>query len=302
MKNAILVISVIAVLMIMSLGTVSAACATCQAAAAGQAKAGWHGKIFNETFRQEMKEQALQIREQIQACKENQSAECDQTRKGAINLSKDLLKDVAGTLCARLDKMEERVSSIEKLTEEEKSSVSGAIDEAQEKCAELEAKIDAATNKSEIKDIIKEIRNLVTAVRVKAVEMIKMKRVGLIVERAEHLEIRLNRTIEKAKEANISTTGLETFVNDFNAKIAEARSAYNESRDLWTRVFEMIANNTIDGRPELVQQAQEKRQEAQASLKEAHAILKEIVAKIREMKVEVAEENETAENETNETE
>jgi hypothetical protein len=295
MKNTILVISVIAILMIMFIGTVSAACASCsgKAAAADQTKTGWKGKLFNDTFRKEIRQDALQIRGQMQACKENQSAECNQTRQKAINTSKELLKDVAGTLCTKLDKMEEKVNGIEKLTEDEKSSVLEAIDEAQEKCSELEAKIDAATNKSEIKGIIAEIRNLVKAVHVKAVEMIKMKRVGLIVERAEHLETRLNKTIEKANEANISTDELESLVDDFNAKIAEARASYNESRDLWTQAFEMIENNTIDGRPELIQQAHDKMQEAQASLKEAHAILKEIVAKIREMKVEVAEENET---------
>jgi len=298
MKNIALVISVIAVLMVMSAGTAIAACSACSGGATSNpTHTGWKGKLFNDTFRQELKQNASHIRDQLQNCTENESDECNETRDEAINLSRYLLKDVAGRLCTKLDTIEDRINKIEKLTDEEKDAILDAIDEAKEKCAELEGKIDAATNKSEIKEIISEIRSLVNSIHAKAVEMIKLNRIGLIIERAEHLETRLNKTIENAKAENLSTDELEALVDGFNAKIADARSAYDESKALWTQVFGMIANKTTEGRPELIQQAQEKKQEAQTALKEAHVILKDIIAKIREMKLQVPE-NETEENET----
>jgi hypothetical protein len=287
-------IAVFAVIAIFTLATfASAACSACQAAAAA------NGKLKNAS--QNWSQEREQIREQLTTCRnDTNKTECRQTV--IVDKAKVYLGHVAEDLCGKLDTMEERVNKAEKLTDDEKASVLDAIAEAKTKCSEIQSDIDNATTRQDVKDAIREMRELVRAVKVKTIELIKERRIGLVIERAEHLETRLNRTIEKAKAANLSTDELETLVDDFNAKIAEARAAYNESRDIWTQVFEMISNNTTEGRSELVQQAHDKMQEAQADLKDAHAILKDIVAKIREMKLEVAKESETEDNDTAENE
>lgn len=284
-------IAVFAVMIVFVMATfASAACATCQAAAA-------KGKL--KEVKQDWAQERTQIHDQLIACKnDSNKTECKQE---IVDRTRVYLENVSETLCSRLDTMEERVNKAKNLTDEEKTAVLGAIAEAKTRCSEIQSEIGNATTKQEMKDAIKDMRNLIIAVRVKTLELIKEKRIGLIIEKAEHLETKLNKTLEKANAANISTADLGTLVDNFNAKIAEARTDYNASQDLWTQVFDMIANKTIEGRPEIVQQAQDKMQAAQSALKDANAILKDIVAKIREMKLQVAAETNGTGNETNQS-
>ena len=133
-----------------------------------------------------------------------------------------------------------------------------------------------------MKELYIEISTLIKESQLKfeiSKRIVLLRRVGLVVGRAEHLETKLDSFIEKWNTSDCNTTNLEELTDEFKLKIEEARTTYNDSRALWEQFTESIQNHEPD--TQTLREAQGQMQLAQLKLKEAHLILKEIIVELR---------------------
>ncbi|MCL6500844.1 MAG: hypothetical protein K6T16_02310 [Candidatus Pacearchaeota archaeon] len=228
--------------------------------------------IGEESFRAE-------LRNRIRECVGSETEEC----KNARNVAKEVMKGVMNRACNNYgdvaERAKERIGNSKMLSDEEKEALKKAIDEQTDKFQELCGKIEGATPE-ELREIAKEMRQLMKETKIKfgiARELVHAKRVGLVIERAEHLETKLQDFIEKW---NCNSEELQPLIDEFNSKVAEAREAYDESVELWQQFRESVKNH--EPNTKLLREAQAKMQLAQLKLKEAHVVLKEIIGELRE--------------------
>lgn len=244
------------------------------------------GEGKGEMTREQLKEKFLgeeafraELKNQIQNCVDDESTECEGVRAKV----RAVVKGIIGKTCQNtetiMEKMRTRIQNSPKLTDEEKETLIKVTNEQETKLQGLCEGIEDMDD-TELKERTREMKQAMKEARVKfqlAKTLIHTKRVGLVIERAEHLETKLESFIEKW---NVTNCSIEDLTEQFNAKIAEAREAYDESVDLWQQFKESVQNGEPD--TELLRQAQDKKQEAQLKLKEAHVILKDIIVELRE--------------------
>ncbi len=248
--------------------------------------------IQENTFRE-------QIKQQIQKCENSEEEECIVIKNAANQLVKNVLLRVCSGNEDIFEAFKERIDKNPKLTDEEKETLKETIESQKDKLEELCSGIEDA-DREELKEIIKEIRALIKESHLKfriTKRIVLLHRTGLVIQRAEHLETKLDDFIEKWNCTN--TTNIDPLVEQFNGQIAEARISYDESRDLWEQFMESVQNHEPD--TEILREAQAKMQLAQLKLKEAHLTLKEIIQELRECR-ELGEEEEPEEEEAEEEE
>ncbi len=240
------------------------------------------GQMTREQLREKFMDEEgfrTQLKEKIQNCVGSETEECDAVKDIVKEVAKGVMKKVCNNYDDVAARLKTRIDNNEKLSEDEKSALKETVDEQAAKFTELCGKIETATPE-ELKEIAKEMKQLMQESKVKfgiARELVHAKRVGLVIQRAEKLEIKLASFIEKW---NITNCSIENLTEEFNAKVSEAREAYAESVDLWKQFKESVQNGTPD--KDLLREAQAKMQLAQLKLKEAHVILKEIIVELRE--------------------
>ncbi|MEM2933083.1 MAG: hypothetical protein QW622_02665 [Candidatus Pacearchaeota archaeon] len=223
----------------------------------------------------------VQLRNQIRECIGNESVECEGIREQA----RETVRGVIGKACQNTEEIMERtrtrIQNNPKLTNEEKESMIRVVNEQRTEFEGLCEGLEEMDNE-QLRERIREMKQLMRETKIKfgiAKDLIHLKRIGLVIERAEHLETKLQDFIEKW---NCSTNETQQLAEDFNAKIAEARTDYNESVELWQQFKESVKNH--EPNTELLREAQEKMKLAQFKLKEAHLVLKEIIIELRECK------------------
>jgi len=305
MKNTILVFLVIALMMILPLTVVHA---EENGSGSGDGKlAGF--KQMRENLRERfLNEESYraQLREKFQNCIEENSTECQEVRENV----KETVRGVMEKICDRSEdiiaRLNERIDKAERLTEEEKDILRNELKDNEAELKDICAEVEDA-NATELKELAKEMKHLIIETRVKfelAKDLVHARRVGLIIERAEHLETKL-------KNLNVSecnSTELPVLIEQFSGNVTEARTSYDEAKDLWQQFKESIKNNETN--TELLREAQAKYKEAQLNLKEAHVVLKDIISELKDCKKEPeeigekedkgkkVEENDSEENET----
>ncbi|UZE94125.1 MAG: hypothetical protein IB618_00930 [Candidatus Pacearchaeota archaeon] len=249
-----------------------------------------------KSIREKFTEQSTfreQIKQQIQDCKDREDEECMAIKEAAQQLTKNILLRVCSRSEDIFERFEDRIEKDPKLTEEEKDVLKESLQNQKDQLEEICEDIEDA-DEERLKEIVAEIRALIKGTHLKfriARKLVLLHRMGLIIERAEHLETKLDDFIEKWNCTN--TTNIDPLVEQFNSQIAEARESYNESRDLWGQFIETVQNHEPD--TEILREAQSKMQEAQSKLKEAHKTLKEIIQELRKCREASGEEEEPEE-------
>ncbi len=263
-------------------------------------KPKWTTEDIN-SIRQKFSEQSSfreQIRKQIQKCKDSEDENCTAVNEAVQQLVKAVLLRICSKSENVFDRLIEKIENNPKLSDEEKETLKETLHNQKDKLDELCSRIEEA-DREELKEIVKEIRSFIKEAHIKfriARKLVLLHRMGLVIERAEHLETKLDDFIEKWNCTN--TTGIEELKEQFSEQITEARESYDESKNLW----EEFINSVKSGNPdtEILREAQEKMQEAQSDLREVHITLKEIIQKLRECRE--TEETEEEEQEDNKTE
>lgn len=254
-------------------------------------------RFMNETS---FRENLIQ---QVKNCVGEDTEECNATRENATEIVKGVMGNVCDKSDEKLDELKQRIDNNEKLTGEEKDTLKQALDTQKQELDDICSQIEGA-NSSEVKDLAQQMKHLILETKVKfeiARGLVYGKRIGLIIERAEHLETRLDNIVEKMNASNCSTN-ISSLTAEFKADISDARTNYNASVDLWQQFKESVKNNETN--TELLREAQAKMHLAELDLKEAHTVLKEIIVEVRDCKVDLGEKGNVTlpiENNTNES-
>ncbi len=129
----------------------------------------------------------------------------------------------------RIKRMQEqlaRISKMERLSDEQKASISAEINAQITALTELKAKIATETSTTTLKELTQSITK---SYRVYAVTMPKAAitaaadRIMTVVAQMESLSTKLSARIDAAKTAGTEVTAAETAYADFTAKIADAK-------------------------------------------------------------------------------
>jgi DNA repair exonuclease SbcCD ATPase subunit len=219
---------------------------------------------------------------------------------GAIENAKVFLTSSADAVINAIEKIKSKVSENNDLTQEEADNIISEMDAKIKEMQDAKAKVAAATTKEEIKAAGKEIvrawERMKNIIKIHAERQV-LSKTNEVVKMSEQLEKRLEATLEKLSEKGYNTTGINSKIDEFSAKINDAREKYNEAVLKFAAAKEARAGNAT-ANPDataLLKAGKSLMEAAHKDLKDAHEILKGIISEIRKVsgKVELEQENET---------
>ncbi|UCD21176.1 MAG: hypothetical protein JSW08_01365 [archaeon] len=246
---------------------------------------------------------AEQIQEQVVACINNTNETCNATNEQAKKIVIGIMKRVCGNHSGYMDRLRNRIQNSQKLTDEEKENLTTMLQARETEIYQICEGLDENSTREEVRNAFREVKSMMNELKLEfrvQLGLLRSRRVGLILERADHLSIKLERFLDSY---NGSTENLSNLTELFNEKILEAKMLRGEMDDYWNQAFEAISEGNFTEVNELRRMAHEKHMEANEALKEAQRILRQIIQEIRpEEEIEEPEEPETNETENNETE
>ena len=204
-------------------------------------------------------------------------------------LVKSFLVDIADTVEANLEMTQENAESNEDLSEEEANEIATEVDaelaEVEEAKAEIE-KLDEESTQEEFKEAAEKLEDAWNRIKERAkknVNRLMNARIGGIIIKSKHLETKLARVLEKMTEQGKDTSVIEPLIDDFNAKLDDAKEQYKSARESFVK--------------NQVQEGQKYMKAAHQGLKEANEILKNIFKELKGKGVEKEIEDESNEAE-----
>lgn len=228
------------------------------------------------------RERINQTKEAYNACKGETTEECDQIRTNAKTQSKEFLKNSADRVTAMLQKVKERISASEDLTDEE---VAERVAEIDAKIAEIEeaqdtiGNLDNESTNAEIRAAVGKINQAwkrSQTVMKRQVGDLTNEKIGGIVVKSEKLSERLQNAIGKLEEQGEDVSELEDLMEDFNGKVESANENQEKAREQYR-----IAK-TPGKTDEAMQTANRYMQEAHKQLQEAHSTLSQMLRQIKQ--------------------
>lgn len=233
------------------------------------------GRDVRADIREMRKTRFGDLRNQLkEVCRENrESAECNALKDDLKGEAKAHLTAIADRMLTALSNAKSKIEA-SNMGADAKVQIIAAIDARISAVTAVKAKIDALSDsptREEVKALAKELRDAWKESR-KALHagvgrMVNHRMAGII-EKSEHLSIKLDTTLEKLEAKGLDISGIEADVDGFNQLIMEAKAAHAESVSLF-------ASGAVDA-------AKAKMDEARQKLKDAHVKLKAIVAAIKE--------------------
>ena len=151
----------------------------------------------------------------------------------------------------------------------------------------LKEELEIASTKDEIKEIGKEIISAWTGMKFRIrlhAERIINSKIGDVLERAKHLEDRLESILSGLEEEGYDISGADQLVDDFSEKIEEARENYASASEKFSEALNEADQEEID---DLIKEGNLLVRVAHDNLKEAHTILKDIVRELKEIKNDI---------------
>ena len=243
-----------------------------------------------EKIYKERRQNFLDVKEKLKACKGVESEECTQWNEDALAHAKELSIKAADMAIEHLNKIKESIEANDDLEEEDAVNMIARIDDAIAELEQAKADVEAAEIKEDVKKAAAAINNIWRKYSAKvkryAARVVHAK-VGEIITRSEQLERKLDRILTKMEEDGIEVSGIDEKMDAFSAKIEEAKDLYKQSRE------KFIEAKTSDSEA-TVQEARRLAKGAHKALVDAHRILMDIFKSIKEAggSVEVEEEDE----------
>jgi phage shock protein A len=245
---------------------------------------------LREQFREQLRErlevtktQISDIKEKIKECKgpEANVTACQQVRAEALELAKTRFGLAINSTIERLEEVKERVLANENMSEEAKQRVANAIDAQIARLQQLSAvkAVDAKAMLETIKKY-KEEREKARIEIGKAIEERRLERIGLITEKAERIEAKLERFLEKRNATGEFSEEIAALKAELEAAKQAKESAMAIWQDLKARKESITANETRES----IRLIHSYIEQAKAHLKEANKILKSIIAELKEKK------------------
>lgn len=232
----------------------------------------------------EKKNKLLEVRKEFNQCK--QDKECLMEHAPYRVVVRENLLRMADVVLAHLEQMKQRVE-LSTMTAEEKAQLKAGLDERMAKIREAKDTILKAgenATKEEVNHAIKLIREAWKDTQ-KTLSQTKEKlneaSLGNVVEKLEKLESKFARVEQRLKDKGVNTASLSEVLEDFKAKIAEARKEYETARQKFAD--SKIAGKTVEESRTLVKESQEHKKTAFKAIRDARELLKQVVKQLRSL-------------------
>jgi len=197
--------------------------------------------------------------------------------------SKELMLTSADLVIAYLQQLKEKTQMENSLTEVEATTLIEGIDIDISEITAIKESIQEATTSEQLITALSALKLKISDLKqdkTSYVSTLKSSRIGLIVQRANQLEKKLDAILVVLKERNLMTQEIEVLVAQFKDKIAKAKESHTEAIQL-LKEAKLASSNTE--RAKLQKEAHLKIREAQQYLQDAHAILTKIVNTVRDI-------------------
>ncbi len=243
----------------------------------------------------------LTAKNELKACTEN----CEELEAKILQNAKDFLIRTADSMINHLEKVKTTVQGNEDLTDEEASEIITKIDAEIKELQDAKAKVEAATTKEELKEASKTILaawKKINRYTLFHIAKIVNARHGGIIVKLKHLELRLQKVLEKMEENGKDTSTIQPLVDEFNVHLEAAKTNFDLAEQKF-KEFKDLPEPKGETGNKIIQEAQGYMKEARNHLKLAQEKLKGIVKAIKDAKgnTELAETT-TEEAEDTETE
>ncbi len=222
-------------------------------------------------------------REKLIQCRSKRSDFCKNINQESIADARTFLIKASELIIEELKKIRLSIESSTDLTDEEVKESLEEIDETIKEIEEIKLRLESTQSREEVIKASKDLKEALEDTKIKVkihVEKQRHARVGVIIERAEHLELKLNKILSKFSEQNnTNTSELQSLIDQFHSKIDQARDKYYKAQDLFDQAKEIRANATKEDKKqahELVREAHQNLIEGQKLLQDAHKILQQI--------------------------
>ena len=232
----------------------------------------------------------LEMKEQWKECKDSDEEDCQDIKREFLGYGKNYVARAADVLLKYLEQLYNKVE-LSDMDDEEKKEALTEIQEQIDAVEAAKAKAEAAETKEELRDALDELKDLLKEYRIKIrhrVASLFRHKVGEIIVRAERLEIKLEKILDRAEEAGYDTEQLSDLIDEFNALIETARDNYYEAKEI---LEEFHSDETTDS--DKVKEAHELLKQAHRDLNAAQKILREILHEIKGISDEFIGETET---------
>ncbi|MBU1245967.1 MAG: hypothetical protein ABIJ20_00940 [Nanoarchaeota archaeon] len=225
---------------------------------------------------QEKKEKLEQMKPQWQECQDSGGDDCLSVKEEFLGYGKEYAIHSADALIKYLDQVYNKIKLDEDLTMEETDEQLNEIRAQMDKVNGLKEIIDNATTKEELEGAVDELRALLQEIKPTLqhrVTNLYKNRIGQIIVRAEQLEVKLDKILDRAGESGYDTGELSKLINNFNELVASARDKYYDSQEI---LEDFHGKDT-----ELVREAHALLKAAHQDLSSAQKILRDILHEIK---------------------
>jgi len=217
-------------------------------------------------------------------CKVN-NTNCTELENKTFEKAQEDLLAIADRLIQHLEKVKSRVESAENLNATEAQKAIDKIDDLISKLEDAKDDVDAADTQAELKAAAQLIRDAWKEIQssiFQYAEEVIHSRVGEIFARSELLETKLEAVVEKLKAKGINTTQIEGKLDNFSAKINDARTKMTQANKLFDEAKDLRESGNKTGAKDKLEEAKNLTLEAHQDLKDAHAILQDLVHMINQ--------------------
>lgn len=222
----------------------------------------------------------LDAKQRLVTCTEN----CEELETEILQNAKDFLINTADSIITNLEKVKNKVESSEDLTEEEASEIITKIETEIQELEDAKAAVEAAETKEEFREATKTIltawKKIKRHVYLHVGKLVNARHGGIVVK-LKHLELRLQKVLEKMEEAGKDTSEIQPMVDEFHSYLVSAEENFQLAKEKFNEFEELPEPKGEEGSA-LIKEAQSYMNEARKSLEAAHKKLKEIVSAIKE--------------------
>lgn len=248
---------------------------------------------------EKLKNYIQQNGEKVRECKKEtrNSTLCQNLTVQAFDNGKQYLLNTIDALSSHLSSLDAQVQGTEELDDKDVRYNSETIQTLLIDLNDLRSKVESATTKDQLVQFSKDLKDLLKDVKEDSsfsIENIRAGRVGEIVVRAEHLQAQLASIQDKYSQNLTNNTELNNLVNEFNTKIEDAKSKYNQALDKLSdaklikgKSLGNSTNLTIADKQQLIQDAHQLLVQAHEDLKDAHELLKQIFKMLKGIEKDV---------------
>ena len=211
-------------------------------------------------------------------CKNEETEKCKELNKQLTLHVKVYLTHMLEVITSHIEKIEARVTASEHLSEEEAADMLEKLAATKTEVTAVKAKVDVlseTSTKDEIKAVTQEVKRLWSSLKdrlaIHADKVVNARMGGIIVQ-SEQLRVKLAKVLERMTEKGVDTAATASLVAQFDAKLIEAKEAYESSQTL----LKEASSLTGEQRAAKVKEAQTMMKTAKAALKSAHNFVQKI--------------------------